>query len=159
MARKKIIRIVFLVLGLGILIAGGTVYYMFNMPHRDVTSSKTDYQLQASEIVEEYLKDPVKANEKYLDTKGESKILEITGVIASISTDFNDQKVILLKGENANAGVTCTFTKETNSSVANLKEGQHISVKGVIRSGASYDEDLEMYENVILDKCSLTNNQ
>lgn len=159
MAKKKIIRVVFIVLGLGILIVGGTIFYMFNMPHRDVTSSKTDYQLQASEIVAEYLADPAKANEKYLDAEGESKILEISGVIASVSTDFNDQKVILLKGENADAGVTCTFTKETNSSVANLKEGQRISVKGVIRSGASYDEDLEMYENVILDKCSLIKDQ
>jgi len=158
MTRKKIIRVVFIVFGLGILIAGGTVFYMFNMPHRDVTSSKTDFQFQASEIVAEYLADPAKANEKYLDSEGESKILEISGVIASISTDFNDQKVILLKGENADAGVTCTFTKETNSSVANLKEGQRIAVKGVIRSGASYDEDLEMYENVILDKCSLIKN-
>jgi hypothetical protein len=33
--------------------------------------------------------------------------------------------------------------------------GQAITVKGVIRSGASYDEDLEMYENVILEKSDI----
>jgi len=159
MTRNKIIRIVFILLGVGILIVGGIGFYMFNMPHRDVTSTKADYQLKASEIVSEYLEDAVKANDKYLDAEGESKILEVSGIIASISTDFNDQKIILLKDENANAGVTCTFTKETNSLVADLKVGQEVSIKGVIRSGASYDEDLEMYENVILDKCSLINNK
>jgi putative nucleic acid binding protein len=157
MTKNKIIKAVFILLGLVILIIGGIGFYMFNMPHRNVQAAKSDYKLSASAIVLEYLEDPVKANDKYLDAEGESKILEITGTIASISTDFNNQKVILLKSENAKAGVNATFTEETNPSVANLKEGQKISVKGVIRSGASYDEDLEMYENVILEKCNLIN--
>lgn len=157
MFKNKIIRTILILLGVVIIIGGGVGLYMFNMPHRDVQATKSDYTLNASDIVNEYLKDPVKANEKYLDEEGESKILEITGKIASITTDFNNQKVILLKEDHSEAGVTCTFTIETNNSVENLKQGQIISVKGVIRSGASYDEDLEMYENVILEKCSLTN--
>ena len=32
-----------------------------------------------------------------------------------------------------------------------------ITVKGVIRSGASYDEDLELYENVTIDKSDIVN--
>jgi hypothetical protein len=158
MSRNKIIKIVFILLGVGILIIGGVGFYMFNMPHRDVQAAKSDYKLKASEIVLEYLENPIGANDKYLDDEGDSKILEITGKIASITTDFNQQKVVLLKEDNSKAGVTCTFTEKTNQSVMDLKEGQEISVKGVIRSGASYDEDLEMYENVIMEKCSLINN-
>lgn len=158
MFKNKIIRSVIILIGTGILIVVGIGFYMFNMPHRDVQATSTDYKLSANEIVNEYLNDPVEANNKYLDSEGESKILEITGNIASITTDFNNQKVILLKEANANAGVTCTFTENTNKTVNNLKEGQEISVKGVIRSGANYDEDLEMFENVILEKCSLINN-
>lgn len=155
MFKNKIIRNLLILVG-AIILAGGAVgLYMFNMPHRDVGATKTDYTLSATDIVEEYLQDSHSANDKYLKEDGDSKILEIKGKIASISTDFNDQKVILLKNENAKAGVTCTFTKETNQSVENLKTGQVITVKGVIRSGASYDEDLEMYENVNLEKCSL----
>ncbi|MEN8124793.1 MAG: hypothetical protein ABFR32_06630 [Bacteroidota bacterium] len=155
--KNKILKIIFLLLGIGIIIVIGIGIYMFNMPHRDIKTTKTDYKLNAKEIVNEYLKDPTIANEKYLDEEGESKILEITGNINSFSTDFNNQIVILLKEDNSKAGVTCTFTDESKSIVKNLKEGQLISVKGVIRSGASYDEDLEMYENVILEKCSLIN--
>ena len=63
--------------------------------------------------------------------------------------------MILLKNADDKAGVSCTFTKETEASVAGVTVGQKIKVKGVIRSGASYDEDLELYENVILEKCDL----
>ncbi len=97
MFKNKMIRTILILLGVVIIIGGGVGLYMFNMPHRDVQATKSDYTLNASDIVNEYLKDPVKANEKYLDEEGESKILEITGKIASITTDFNNQKVILLK--------------------------------------------------------------
>ena len=157
MFKNKMIRTLLILTGVAILIGGGVGLYMFNMPHRNIQATKSDYTLNATDIVNEYLKDPEKANEKYLDEEGESKILEVTGKIASITTDFNNQKVILLKEENSRAGVTCTFTIKTSNSVENLKQGQFISIKGVIRSGASYDEDLEMYENVIIEKCSLIN--
>ena len=157
MFKNKMIRTILILTGVAILIGGGVGLYMFNMPHRNIQATKSDYTLNATDIVNEYLKDPEKANEKYLDEEGESKILEVTGKIASITTDFNNQKVIRLKEENSRAGVTCTFTIKTSNSVENLKQGQFISIKGVIRSGASYDEDLEMYENVIIEKCSLIN--
>ncbi len=155
MLKNKTVKTILIIIGIGILIAGSVGYYMFNMPHRNVQATSADYQLSPKEIVEEYLNNSAKANEKYLDEEGESKILVITGKIASITTDFNDQKVILLKNASEKAGINCTFLPEAN---INLKEGDVISVKGVIRSGASYDEDLEMYENVILEKCSIINN-
>ena len=155
MKRKTIIKTSLIIIVIGILTAAGTIFYMFNMPHRDVQASKTDYVLQASQLITEYLTDPLAANEKYLDESGESKILEISGLIASITEDFNDQKVVLLKSSENKAGVSCTFTHETNTSLNGIHEGQHIIVKGVIRAGASYDEDLQMYENVIMEKCDL----
>jgi len=156
MLKNKTVKTILIIMGIGILIAGGVGYYMFNMPHRDVQATSADYQLSAKEIVGEYLNNSAAANEKYLDEEGESKVLVITGKIASISTDFNDQKVVLLKNTSDKAGVNCTFLPGDN---IQLNEGDVISVKGVIRSGASYDEDLEMYENVILEKCSIVNNK
>jgi len=76
-------------------------------------------------------------------------------LVAEISKDYNDQFVILLKGESDKAGVSCTFSKENEAGTTNIKAGQTITVKGVIRSGASYDEDLELYENVNLDKSKI----
>ena len=36
-----------------------------------------------------------------------------------------------------------------------IDPGHEITIKGVIRSGAYYDEDLEMYVNVIIEKSDL----
>ncbi|MEX2591999.1 MAG: hypothetical protein WD426_04440 [Anditalea sp.] len=155
MKKKKIFRLSLIIFGLGAIIVGGIAFYLYNMPHRDIQATKTDYHVEASSLVAEYLSNPRKANEKYLDVGGESKVLEVSGIIVSISEDFNNQKVVLLKSASDKAGVSCTFMESTNPQVEDFLEGEEVMVKGVIRSGASYDEDLEMYEHVILEKCSL----
>ncbi|MBE0422371.1 MAG: hypothetical protein IBX66_00360 [Lutibacter sp.] len=153
--KKKIFKIALIVIGVGILIGGGVGYYMFNKPARDIQNTKTDFSYNASEIVDEYLVDAKKADDKYLDEAGNSKVLEVTGVVAEISTDFNSQTVILLKEEGDKAGVSCTFTPETNANAENIKIGDRVTIKGVIRSGASFDADLDMYENVIIEKSDI----
>jgi len=151
----KRIKIMGLVL-LGVLIVGlAIVLYLFNMPHRNVVGSNADFYLTTSTIVHEYLENPTAANAKYLNEEGESKILAVTGTVQSIDEDMNQQKVILLMEANDKAGVSCTFTQSTNKNVDNIEEGQQITVKGVIRSGASYDADMELYEDVILEKCDI----
>lgn len=149
--KKKLL----IILSIGILIAIGIALYMFFKPARDIQATKTDFSYSASAIVNEYFTDAQAANAKYLDEEGNSKVLEITGIVADISEDFNQQKVILLKSPTDKAGVSATFTKETNAHANNVKIGDEITIKGVIRSGAAYDPDLEMYENVILDKCDI----
>ena len=155
MNRKKVIKFSLWALGILIIVGGSIVYYMFNQPHRDVQATKTDFSFTSSQLVSEYLADAKKANDKYLDEEGNSKILEIKGEVSNISENFNKQKVILLKSSYDSAGVSCTFTAETNESVNHLTKSEIIVVKGVIRSGASYDKDLGMYENVIMDNCKI----
>ena len=155
MKNRKLIKSVALIAIAGLIIGGGTILYMFNMPHRDVNSTEADYSITASQLVIEYLDDNVAANEKYLAEDGESKILEVTGIVAKISEDYSGQSVILLKNNEDKAGVNCTFSIENKTHVDNIEIGQSVKIKGVIRSGATYDEDLELYENVILDKSSL----
>lgn len=139
----------------GLLTVGGIGLYMFNKPHRNVLSAQADYVLTSTQIVMEYLTDGEAANQKYLSADGDSKILEITGEISNISENFNGQKVVLIKSGQDKAGVSATFTSETNNKLSGKTPGQSITVKGVIRSGASYDEDLGLYENVILEKSDL----
>ncbi|CCG53628.1 Protein of unknown function precursor [Flavobacterium indicum GPTSA100-9 = DSM 17447] len=151
MTKKRIL----ITLIVGVAIAIGVVLYMFNKPARDVQATDTDFTFNSSEIVNEYLSNAKKANEKYLDENGNSKILEITGTVAQIDEDFNNNKVILLKNATDKAGVSATFTTETNANASKVKIGDKITIKGVIQSGATYDADLEMYENVIIDKSDI----
>jgi hypothetical protein len=157
MKKKKWLKRLIIVFIGGLVVAGGTIYYLFNMPHRDVTSSQTDYKVKARDLVSEYLENSQKADVKYLDEEGDSKIFEVSGIVLDISEDFNKQKVLLLEGIKNKAGVSCTFTNGTNIQTAKIKIGDYVKIKGVIRSGATYDADLEMYENVIIEKSSITN--
>lgn len=159
MKKKRILKLFLILVIAGIIIGGGIALYMFNMPHRDVQSQKADYSLSSTEIVNEYLNDKDAANKKYLAADGESKILEITGTIQKISEDLNGQVVILIKNEGDKAGVRSTILPGSELLISELKTGENITVKGVIRSGANYDEDLEMYEHVVLGKSSIINKQ
>jgi hypothetical protein len=155
MKRKKVIRIIAILAVAGIIIGGGVGLYMFNMPQRDVQSAKTDYSVSSSQIVKEYLNDKDAADQKYLASDGDSKILEITGTVNRYTEDFNGRKVVLLKGEGDPAGVSASFTPETESGLDGVGVGDKITLKGVIRSGASYDDDLGFYLNVILEKSAV----
>ena len=155
MKKKKVIRTIAVIGFAGLLTAGGIGLYMFNMPHRDVQAAQSDYTLSTSQIVSEYLSDYDGANQKYLSADGNSKILEIVGEISKISENFKGQKVVLLKSAQDRAGVSATFSPESNDHLNGIMIGQVITVKGVIRSGASYDEDLELYENVVLDQSDI----
>jgi hypothetical protein len=155
MKKRKLIRTIAIIGIAGLLSGGGIGLYMFNKPHRDVQSARADYMLTSSQIVAEYLADNQAANQKYLAADGDSKILEISGEVSEISENFKGQKVVLLNGDKGRAGVSAIFTEETNDNLNGITLGQAITVKGVIRSGASYDEDLEMYENVILEKSDI----
>lgn len=152
---KKLLRIIAILIVASIVIGGSIIFYLFNMPHRNVQSTKADYFLTTEQIVSEYISNMDAANKKYLSSDGDSKILEITGIISNISEDFSGQTVLLLKGDAEKAGVSATLIPDTSIPVTNLKIGDSIAIKGVIRSGASFDEDLELYENVILDNCDI----
>jgi len=158
MNRKKIFKTSVFIAITMVMLAGGIGLYMFYAPRRDVQKSTTDYSLSSSQIVSEYLSSKDEANAKYLAADGDSKILEITGVVRKISDDYNGQKVVLLKGDTDKAGVSATFTAETNQNAVTLIPGQTVTIKGVIRSGAAYDDDLELYENVILEKSDIVLN-
>ena len=159
MNRKKAIGFSLSALLILIIVGGSFVYYMINQAHRDVQATKTDFSFTSNQIVSEYLADAKKANNKYLDEAGNSKVLEIKGEVSNIFENYNKENVIVLKSSSDSAGVSCTFTVETNTAVNLIKKGDRLIVKGVIRSGASYDKDLGMYENVIMDKCKIISNK
>lgn len=154
---KKRRKIILLTLLVGAILVGGYVFYLWNMPHLDVQAQKADFSITATDLVNEYLTDEKTANAKYLGENGESKIIIIKGTISKIDTDMNNQKIILLKDVTAKAGVNCMFMASTNNNASTLKVGDKTKIKGIIRSGASYDTDMEIYENVVLEKCDISN--
>lgn len=152
---KKRRKIILLTLLLAAILGGAYVIYLLNMPHIDVQAQKADVTIDVTSIVNEYLQDEKKANDKYLSAEGDSKIFVVKGVVKSKDTDMNNQITVLLQSSNDKAGVKCVFMAETNKDAEILQIGQTTSIKGIIRSGAKYDSDLELYENVLLEKCDV----
>ncbi|MGE0568040.1 MAG: hypothetical protein AB7O73_08830 [Bacteroidia bacterium] len=153
--KKKIVKIVLLTILFGAIIGGGIFLYLWNMPHIDVQAQKADFSVSTTSIVNEYLNNEKAANDKYLSDEGDSKIFIIKGTVKSKDTDMNNQVTVLLQEANDKAGVKCVFTEETNKNADALQIGQQSAIKGIIRSGAKYDGDLELYENVLLEKCDV----
>lgn len=153
--KKSILKWRIITLLSGLIIVASIAFYMFNQPHRDVQATTADYKMEATQLVTEYLANAEISNNKYLDEEGESKIIEVSGTILEINEDMNNNKVLLLKNKGDDAGVSCTLL--TNVNIENLNIGDIITIKGVIRSGAGYDEDLGFYEDVIMEKCDIIN--
>lgn len=152
---KKRIKIILALLIMAGVLGGFYVYYLFNMPHINVQAQEADYTLESSSLVKEYLSDEKKANDKFLSEEGNSKILIVKGTIESVGVDMNNQRTVLLKESGDLAGVNCVFMASSNAKAVSLEKGQKVAIKGIIRSGASYDSDLELYENVLLEKCDV----
>ncbi|MCK0130916.1 OB-fold putative lipoprotein [Flavobacteriaceae bacterium F08102] len=141
-----------------ILLALGVVAYFWFMPHRDVQATKAFAEVEAADLVNEFITNRTKANQRYLADDGDSKVLVVIGIVVDQFKDQSGQAVILLKTNTTDQmGVSCTFTEETNTQVAHIKIGDKISVKGVIRSGAEIDKDLDLIEHVVLEKCAIIN--
>ena len=146
---KKAFAFVAVVLIVGA-IAG--TYYLFK-PHRDVTKSATDHHLKVELLVNEYLKDAKAANAKYLDVDGASKIIALNGTVNKIQQSADGRTIVVLKKKGAMAGFQCLFIAEANTTGLQLEES--VIIKGVLRAGPGYDEDLEMFENGYLEECTL----
>lgn len=148
---KKIIIGIILIGVLG----GAYGLYLYFAPHRDVQSVEAFTTISAEDLVAEYLKNNAAANMKYLADDGDSKVINVTGRVNSIETDQKNQLVLILKDEGDGIGVSCTFMQSTNKNAEKLKVGDQAKIKGVIRSGAGYDDDLDLYEDVIMEKCDV----
>jgi len=155
MKNKKTLKKILIAGGLVAIIGVGIVLYIIFKPHRDVQSTPADFNLTASEIVIESLENPDETNNKYLTEDGDSKIMAITGNVQSVNEDSEGNMVVLLKNEEDKAGVECTFTKKTNSHAKSVKVGELVTIKGVYRVAASYDEDFEEYGNVIVEESDI----
>ena len=118
-----------------------------------MTKSAVDHNMQLDELVADYLKDAKSANAKYLSADGESKIIALTGAIDKIRKSADGRTIVTLKQDGSKAGFQCLFVSEADTTGLHLQT--NVTIKGVLRAGPGYDDDLEMYENGYLEECTL----
>ena len=146
---KKAFAITAVILIVGAIVGASWLF----QPHRDVTKSNADHHMKVEALVDEYLKDGKAANAKYLATDGDSKIISLSGTINKIRQSSDGRTIVVLKQKGSKAGFQCLFVAEADTAGLHLQNTAII--KGVLRAGPGYDDDLEMYENGYLEECTL----
>lgn len=122
---------VLIVLGVLLLIAASIGIYMWNKPHRDISSEEAAYQLKSEALQEQYITSVKKANELYLD-----QTVAVKGTISSV-----EGKAVIL--DNA---IYCTIKEGAFSE--SWQEGDALVLKGRV---VGYDD---LFEQVKLDFCT-----
>lgn len=115
----KIIFIVIAVIGVTATIAG---LYLYNEKHADMSKAKPDFLLTAQELQKEFEENESAASSKYID-----KVIEISGIINSVSPPENILN-ISLQTSNDMSSVICTLEKPAGR--MELKAGDKITLRG-----------------------------
>ena len=116
MAKRKTLRILLWIFLIGIVIAASAVYYVFNMPRRNISKENAVYKLEAKQLISDFKSDEAAATKKYLD-----QAIAVKGEIKGIRTLDNHSMVFSLEDEME--GVSCTVDSADVVSNA-LKLGQ-----------------------------------
>lgn len=153
--KKKTIKQIGVLILTGILIGESIGAYMWFKPHRNVQSTEVYAEIKVKDLVNEFSNNNAAANEKYLSSDGNSKVLIVEGRVSRITKNQEGVNVLILKEKNAEVGVSATFTKETSAHVNGIKEGDVIRIKGAITAGNSYAKDLDLYEHAVLIQCDV----
>jgi len=101
MAKLKTFRIIVWIFLIGLVVGVSGLYYVFNMPRRNVSKETAVYTLDAKQLIADFKKDETSSTAKYLD-----KALAVKGEIKSIRTLDNHSMVFSLEDEME--GVSCT---------------------------------------------------
>jgi len=110
-----------------LVVAGGAfAFYMYNKPHKNISKSKTDVELSASQLFSDFENNEVEANTKYLD-----KVMEVEGVVKEITKDENGMTSITLEGGSDMFGVICQMDDLSKHKRTDFKEGEKVTFKGI----------------------------
>lgn len=127
MTKLKTYRIILWIFLIGIVIGSAGIYYVFNMPRRNISKEKAVYTLEAAQLISEFQKDEAAATVKYLD-----KTIAVKGEIKSVRTLDNQSMVFSLEDEME--GVSCTIDSadvvSNSAKIAQLTKGSTGTFKG-----------------------------
>jgi hypothetical protein len=97
--------------------------YMYNLKHTDMAKAKPDFVITASLLQKEFEDDETAASTKYIN-----KILEVTGMIASVKPAGNNVLSISLVTGSDLSSVICTFPAIADTS--KFSTGDEIALRG-----------------------------
>ena len=140
---KTNILIFFIALVITGVVAG---YMMWNKPHKNVKDANA-VKISAVDLYTIFTSDSAKAKSMYLN-----KVVAVSGEVVRVSDNQQNQQVILLRTETADAFINCTMEENAN----NVKAGDTIVLKGICSGYISGDPDMGLAGDVFLTRCYIS---
>lgn len=109
----------FLVLLLGVAIVG---YYLYQKEPADAESQEPTFRMTARELLEAFQQNEAAANARYM-----GKWVEVRGVINLMN---QEEGMVYLGEPGAAVSVSCLLDSTLNTSIAKVRMGDSVSVKG-----------------------------
>ncbi|MBS1665889.1 MAG: hypothetical protein JST58_00780 [Bacteroidetes bacterium] len=129
--------------------AGLYGWHEYFRPNVDVAAVKPAYHISTNNLLNEFSKDDSDATKKYL-----GKIIAVDGKVKKVEKDEKGYYTIVLGTDDNSSSVRCAADTLHMQSIASLKEGSAVSVKGIF-TGYNKDEtgllgsDIEVSRSVI----------
>lgn len=139
---KKFLIITLSIVGAGLLIGGGVVWYVFNKPQRNVEKEKPAFVMTAADLYAEY-----SSNEEAGNAKFSNKVIEVTGEIVEITPGENETSIVLLDPmEGISCALDSIIVADNKEKIENLNIGDEITLKGKC-------DGIDMIMGVVLTRC------
>jgi len=141
---KKGIKIVLIIVIAGALIGAGSVYYVFNKPHRNVEGEAAAFKMEAKAFFDEFNTDETASNTKYLN-----KVIQVKGKIVSFTKETGEVSITLnSETEGINCAMDSTGVVENKVEIDKLKVGDDVTLKGKC-------DGFDMIMGIVLTRCFL----
>ena len=139
---NKYLKIFLIIAALGVVIGGGAVYYIFNMPARDVQNEKPAFTISAETLYGDFSNDEESANLKYAN-----QVIQVTGIVVDKTTEDYQVSITLSdEMEGINCALDSASYVENKDFVEGINVGDEITLKGKC-------DGFDMIMGVVLTRC------
>lgn len=117
---------------------------VYNKAHMDIEKAPVHYSLSAEKLFEQFVEDPIGANERYI-----GKVLEISGDVKTIEQQESQRIAVYVFSEGmfGDEGVRCVLLPHIYKDVEHIQLPEQITIKGLCVGFNDTD--------VILQQCSI----
>lgn len=138
--RKKYVLVSLTVI---VLVAAFTGYYLYNKPALDVKHS-SGKSISATALYDHFGNDTTLAKKEFMQ-----QVLQVSGEVTHVTTNQQNNMVILLKTGIDGAAVNCTMEEP----IPGISAGSKVEIKGICNGMGEGDKALGILGDVYLVRC------
>jgi flagellar basal body-associated protein FliL len=146
----KLKKTIFLSILVIVLAGAGIAFYLYNKGAINVNNASPEEKIAAVDLYRSFTTDSISAQKKF---GGKDEVIEVSGMVKSVSQNQQNQAIILLNTSQSGAYVNCTLEGSANS----VKEGDVIKIKGLCSGIGEGDKEMGLPGDVYLIRCYLVN--